>query len=795
MPFDNTPRTPTSFLAGTIMRHLSLVALFAAACVRTDVAVLSPNQYAPVPPDSVRVFLTLDDVLGEYERMALMDAYEEGECSGFGFCPGREDMIQALRERAGALGATGLVLDVRGLTGLQESRPGETGVRGERGVSALAIRDLNPNLDRSDVVVLSPRTYEPVSADAVRVFLGYFEVPENHEEIALIDVYEVATCTASGCPHASEVVQLLKRKAGEVGADGIIIEGDLPEIREVRRTETAFRVMAIRTNASGAPTDAGGATAEISRIAVLPLRNVLDNPEQEYFAEGMTEALITDLAKIGALTVMSRSSVMRFQGTDQTLQEIARRLNVDAVIEGSVLLVGDRVRISAHLIDAGTERHLWAESYERHFSDLLNLQSEVAQTIAREIEISLTPQDETRLASTARVDPLAYDYYLRGNVHFARRLAEEDARLAVEMYQRAVDADSTFPEAFARLAHARAWLAWDWEGPEEVAKAREAMDRALELAPNRAEVQLAAGYFSYYGDVDYSAALEQFNTVLEWQPNNAEVLTAIGLIHRRQGNWNGAIERLVDALELSPQDHFVAFVIGQTYGAMRRYDDAERYINRAIAIAPTFLEGHVEKAWLYTHQYGSTERGWQALREASSYIDSTSLAPARMGFYIMDRRFDLALESSAIAPTREGSERPTWFVHYLARQQAAVNQYAESARRIYGPLVTERPLEPQLHSYLGAALAALGDADGALQSGRQAVQLRPVSIDAFTGPTMIWNLAVIHLLLGQHGDAIEQLTALAEVPSRLELPPLSLDPTWDRLRDDPRFQRLLERRD
>ena len=181
------------------------------------------------------------------------------------------------------------------------------------------------------------------------------------------------------------------------------------------------------------------------------------------------------------------------------------------------------------------------------------------------------------------------------------------------------------------------------------------------------------------------------------------------------------------------------------------------------------------------------------LREASSHLDSASLGSAQMWFHIIDRHFDSALPTSTIAPTSEGSDRPRWFVHYLARQRDAVDRYADSSRQVYEGLLTQRPLEPQLHSYLGAALAALGHTGAALQSGRQAVQLRPVWLDAFTGPTMIWNLATIHLLLGEYEDAIDQLTVLAETPSRLELPPLSLDPTWDPLRDDPRFQRMLER--
>lgn len=223
------------------MRRLILLAALVTACgVGTDVMMLSPEEYDPVAADSVRIFTSADQVLGEYEEIALIDAYPESHCSGALCSSDREDVIEALREKAGNLGANALILDFRGMAGVEELRQGHTEVR------ALAIWLMRAEIDYTNVVMLTPHRYAPVAPDSVWVFLSEWDVKGEYERLALIDAYEVAQCSAGQCPHQNEIIQALKTRAAEIGANAIIIEGELPEIRDVRRTETAVRVIAIR---------------------------------------------------------------------------------------------------------------------------------------------------------------------------------------------------------------------------------------------------------------------------------------------------------------------------------------------------------------------------------------------------------------------------------------------------------------------------------------------------------------------------------------------------------------------
>lgn len=222
------------------MRRLILLAALVTACgVKTDVMMLSPEEYDPVAADSVRIFSSADQVLGEYEEIALIDAYPKSHCSG-SWCSDREDVVKVLKEKAGKLGANALILDFRGLAGVEELREGHAEVR------ALAIRLMSADIDYTNVVMLTPHRYAPVAPDSVWVFLSEWDVKVEYEQIALIDAYEVAQCSAGQCPHQNEIIEALKTKAGEIGANAIIIEGELPDIRDVRRTETAVRVIAIR---------------------------------------------------------------------------------------------------------------------------------------------------------------------------------------------------------------------------------------------------------------------------------------------------------------------------------------------------------------------------------------------------------------------------------------------------------------------------------------------------------------------------------------------------------------------
>jgi uncharacterized protein YbjQ (UPF0145 family) len=240
MSTENNPSTPAYCQERKVLRHLILIALATSGCMRTSVVMLSPDNYPAVVADSVRVFLSVDEITGEYEQIALIDAYEEGECTG-SLCISRESFLKELKEKAGALGANGVILDVEDLPGAAEMGRGDVA-----GLRALAIRMLNTPTISADLVMLTPRRYSPIAPDSVTVFLRAWDAPAEHEQIALIDAYEIGKCSLDQCPRQSAVIAELKRQASAIGANGIIIEGDLAEMRDVRRGETAVRVIAIR---------------------------------------------------------------------------------------------------------------------------------------------------------------------------------------------------------------------------------------------------------------------------------------------------------------------------------------------------------------------------------------------------------------------------------------------------------------------------------------------------------------------------------------------------------------------
>jgi uncharacterized protein YbjQ (UPF0145 family) len=223
-----------------IFCHLVLIALATSGCMRTSVVPLSQETYPAVMPDSVRIFLSVDEVTGEYEQIALVDAYEEGSCTG-SLCIGRDSFVRELKKKAGELGANGVILDYEGLATVQQMGRGNVG-----GVRALAIRLLDTETVTADIVMLTPQRYEPLSADSVTVFLREWDAPREHKKLALIDAYEIGKCSMGVCPRQTDIVEELKRQAATIGADGIIIEGDLADMREVRRGETSVRVIAIR---------------------------------------------------------------------------------------------------------------------------------------------------------------------------------------------------------------------------------------------------------------------------------------------------------------------------------------------------------------------------------------------------------------------------------------------------------------------------------------------------------------------------------------------------------------------
>lgn len=337
----------------------------------------------------------------------------------------------------------------------------------------------------------------------------------------------------------------------------------------------------------------------IQSLGVLPLENLSGDASQDYFADGMTEALVTDLAKIGALRVISRPSVMRYKGARRALPEAARELNVDAVLAGSVLRSGERVRITVRLIHAATNRNLWADSYERDLRDVLTLQREVARAVAGEIRIKLTPQEQVRLGSARPVNPEAYDYYLRGRF-YANRQNKDDNETAIMTLERAVAIDPAFASAYAELAQVYVWKLFlfapgerQWEE-----KAFVAAEKALSLDPDLAVAHLARGRLLWTpaNHFPHERAIREYRRALELNPNLDEARNQLALIYCHIGAFDEAMQEAQKAITTNPSNNLALFRTGQTLNFQGKYEQALSVLRTIPQEVNPALVGH-QTAW------------------------------------------------------------------------------------------------------------------------------------------------------------------------------------------------------
>jgi TolB-like protein/Tfp pilus assembly protein PilF len=325
----------------------------------------------------------------------------------------------------------------------------------------------------------------------------------------------------------------------------------------------------------------------ITSLAVLPLDNLSGDPTQDYFADGMTEALIANLARIRALKVVSRTSVMRFKGARTSLPEIARALNVDAVIEGSVQRTSDRVRISIQLIHAPTDAHLWAREYERELTDVLKLQGEVARAVADEIRIQATAEERARMASAGTVNPTAHEEYLLGQ-YYLWKLTKDDLTRSVDHFERATRLDPGYAAAHAGLSHAWWWRGiWGGKTLKDVeSPSRAAARKALELDPQLAEAHVSMGRIKFGHDWDWAGAEKDFGRALEIDPNNLDAHFFHGMLFMALGRFPESIAHLERAEELDPLSSTVQSGFGRVLYRARRFDEALSHLNRALELEP-----------------------------------------------------------------------------------------------------------------------------------------------------------------------------------------------------------------
>jgi TolB-like protein len=536
-------------------------------------------------------------------------------------------------------------------------------------------------------------------------------------------------------------------------------------------------------------------------IAVLPFESRSDEKENAYFADGIQDDVLTNLSKIGDLKVISRTSVMPYRGKTSNVREIGKALGVATILEGSVRRIGNRVRVNVQLINADTDEHIWAEDYDRDLTDVFAIQSDLAQKIAGELQAKLSPMEKSQIEHKPTQNGEAYLAFVQGHELFYRPdKFRSNTEKAEQLFEKATKLDPNFAEAFASLAWVEDWMYHDFDPtPARKKKARAAAEEAIRLQPNLPEAHLALGFYHYYCERDYQTALDEFAIARLSLPNSAEVYMAIGAIERRQGKWVQSTANLERAASLSPKDAWVLQNLADNYYANRNFEAADKVFDRAIEAAPKSFGPRAEKAKLAIDWKGDLSVMEKGLTKVSPGDDPDGLVTfARVQLLLLQRKFPDALALLKQSPQdvshydkpRELFEGAIYT--FLNDKEKALSAF-ERARPIAEKALRESPDDASRHATLGLILAGLGEKDAAIAEGKRAVALLPESQDAFDGPKTTVALAQIYAWTGENEQALQLLDRSLSTPNGVTVPFLKLDPIWDPLRTDPRFQALVDK--
>jgi len=540
-------------------------------------------------------------------------------------------------------------------------------------------------------------------------------------------------------------------------------------------------------------------------IAVLPFENLSDEKENAYFADGMQDDILTNLSKIGDLKVISRTSVNSYRGTDtRSAREIGKALGVATLLEGSVRRVGNRVRVNVQLINADNDEHIWAEDYDRDLTDVFAIQTDLAQKIASELQAKLSPSERARLDRRPTQNSDAYLLFIQAEQYANRPDHSRESMLNAEhLYEQAIKLDPNFAAAFAGLSLMESWAYHTFEPlPARREKARLTAKKAVQLDGDLGEGHLALGFSYYYGDRNYARALSEFEIAKRELPNEAEAYMAIGAIQRRQGKWNESTTNLEKAAQLDPKNAGVLSNLGANYLAQRDFTAADKVFDQAIAAAPQSYSAHAFKGAVAILSKGDTSAAEKqlALLPKTTDVDG-GVTSHRVWILTLQRRFAEGLQAlqqfrGEVLNAYEGSVPRAFlegrFYHYQNDQPTAKMMF-EQARVVAERLVNESPDDAPRRAMLGQILAALGEKDAAIAEGKRAAELLPESEDAFGGPSITTALAQIYVWTGEYDQAFRLLDHLLETPNGLTVPFLKLDPAWDPLRKDARFQALIDK--
>jgi TolB-like protein/class 3 adenylate cyclase/Tfp pilus assembly protein PilF len=561
------------------------------------------------------------------------------------------------------------------------------------------------------------------------------------------------------------------------------------------------------TTSPAAPTPSVSVAAAVpdKSIAVLPFENLSDDKQNAFFTDGVQDEILTDLAKVADLKVISRTSVMQYKtGVQRNLREIAQQLGVAHVVEGSVQRAGNKVRVNAQLIDARTDAHLWAQVYDRPLDDVFAIQSEIAKAIADQLQAKLSPVEKTAIERKPTSDVTAFDVYNRAkNILLTTSFNANVQSLyfeAVDLLNQATSRDPSFFEAYCQLAYANdnLYFLGNDHTPARLALAEAAIQAAFRLRPDAGEAHLARAENLYRGYLDFDGALAELEIARKTLPNDSRVPELIGYIVRRQGKHDGAIQNLQRALELDPRNFFIIEQIALSYQNLRRYPEMAAMLDRGLKIKPGDVEISATRA-LVDLDWKADPRPLHQMLQSLSPDAMKNVADTWFNCAMSER--DPAAAERALAALGDtdlgidavylSREVATGLIAQLTKDEAKARAAFTAARAKQEKLIQQQPDWGPALCVLGLIDAGLGRKQQALQEGRRAVDLLPASKDSINGVHMIEYLAMIAAWVGDKDLACEQLAKAIQLPGTLSYGQLKLLPYWDQLRGDPRFEKIV----
>jgi len=639
-----------------------------------------------------------------------------------------------------------------------------------------------------------------------------FDEIKNHPELSAISLgtvrlknvsrpVEIFFLSGSGLPEPSpaelralagggadrELSRLSPRPLWVVGAMGVVLAG----------VGAAWALRPPAGVMEGPPQSAADRGAP--SIAVIPFRNMSAETENAaFFADGLHDDILTQLAKVGSIDVIARTSVMRFAESDIPISEIGRQLGVGAVLEGGVQRIGDRVRLNVQLIDPATDAHLWAETYDRELSaeGVFAIQSEIAEAITRALSAVLTGGERLALSEVPTSNLEAYEAYLRGVASMRGSPLLRDQRIAEAALNEAVSRDPDFVVAFARLAYLHLDMYWNAldRTDRRLELATEALRRAEEIDPEHPEILLTRGYYDYWAFREYSSALAAFAAAQQRLPGDARLYEAKGYVLRRIGSWQEAVRQIETAVGLDPLNAELLRTLGQMRMQLGDFDVAHEVFDRALLIESDSWTAHYDRAWVDVLVEGRLDRLKALSVEAGVERPGENDVLEFTRWWIAMVEGDDATAFGVTARLEAPLERQVTFhplsllnalIHAGRGRAGQARAAADSARVELEIVLSVRPADPRVHAALGTALALLGQERAAVRAGNEAVRLMPVERDAMDGPEFILQLGRIHAILGDVDEAASHVARLLSLPSQHSLTSVLLEPAFSGLRGHP----------